>query len=114
MVHMTKKDPIKCADPAVAKLESYWTVQISSTYWVVMESRGGDWNPVEHIPMPHHHATRLELTNLTEFGPRIAGASRVRFTLEITARDIQQDPGQRQWFTTYQARIIDACSVAAP
>ena len=45
------------------QLGSYVDVKVPAKYWVDMTWQDGEWRPAEHIPMPHHHATRLELTN---------------------------------------------------
>lgn len=71
---------------------------------------GGEWRPSAHVPMPRHHATRLELTNVTDF-PALSAhqGERLRFTLEVTSREIHQVPGRSEWRATYRARIIAVC-----
>ena len=85
-------------------------VQVPATYWVEMISDGNEWRPAEHIPMPHHHATRLELVNLADF-PALAArqGERLRFTVEIASREIHQVSGRREWRATYHARIVAVC-----
>jgi len=99
-----------CEEPAVARLESYIDVQVPATYWVEMISDGNGWRPAEHIPMPHHHATRLELANLADF-PALSArkGERLRFTVEIASREIRQVSGRREWRATYHARIVAVC-----
>jgi hypothetical protein len=85
-------------------------VQVPATYWLEMVFNGSEWWPAEHIPMPHHHATRLELTNVTAF-PALAAHQdqRLRFTVEVTSREIQQVSGRREWRARYYARIVAVC-----
>jgi hypothetical protein len=101
-----------CPPPAVAKLASYLDVRVPDVYWIEMVHGDHGWVPSETLRMPYHHATRLELTNLDGF-PQLAGgaAGRVRFVVEITARDIRHDPDRATWFTTYHARILESCVV---
>jgi hypothetical protein len=102
--------PCEESAPAVARLESYLDLQMPATYWVEMISDGNEWRPAEHIPMPHHHATRLELANLADFPALTARqGERLRFTVEIASREIHQVSGRREWRTTYHARIIAVC-----
>jgi hypothetical protein len=102
----------RCAQPAPAlqRLESYWKVRIPATYWLEMVFGEGGWRPAAHIPMPYHHATRLDLTNVTDFPALVAHQSkRLRFTIEVTSREIQKVPDRRLWLTTYRARIVEVC-----
>jgi hypothetical protein len=104
------------APAGAARLASYVGVQVPGTYSVDVTWQDGEWRPADNLPMPHHHATRLELTNAAAFtsldGHR---AERVRLTVEITARDVRKVSGRGQWRTTYHARILDACvRTAAP
>jgi len=96
--------------PAVPRLASYVDLEIPATRWVDMISDGGEWQPEAHIPMPHHHASRLELANLGDF-PDLAAhrGGRIRLTVEITSREVRQVPGRREWRATYHARIVAAC-----
>jgi hypothetical protein len=98
-----------CEESAVARLESYVDLQLPATRRVEMVSDGGDWRPADHIAMPHHHASRLELANVADFPALAARGGRVRFTVEIMSREIHQVPGRREWRATYFARIIDVC-----
>ncbi len=99
-----------CEESALAQLKSYVDVEVPATRWVDMVSDGGDWRPADHIAMPHHHASRLELANVADFPALTAHQSgRVRFTVEITSREIHQVPGRREWRATYFARIIAVC-----
>jgi hypothetical protein len=98
-----------CPEPAVARLESYWNVEIGQRYWLDMIREDGEWRPAASIPMPHHHATRLELVNLDEF-PQLGGATRARLVVVLVSRDIEQArPGQ--WFTTHHARVVEGCAL---
>lgn len=99
-----------CEESAVARLESYVDLEVPATYWVEMVSDGGDWRPADRIAMPHHHASRLELANVADFPALTAHrGGRVRFTVEITSREIHQVPGRGEWRATYFARIIAVC-----
>ena len=101
-----------CGDPpaGVPQLASYVDVKLPATYWVDMTWQDGEWRPAEHIPMPHHHATRLELTNAADFTSLVAHRSkRVRFTVEIASRDIRKVANRNEWRATYRARILGVC-----
>ena len=92
------------------RLASYVDAKVPAKYWVDMTWQDGEWRPADHIPMPHHHATRLELTNVADFASLAAYRSkRVRFTIEIASRDIRKVPDRNEWRATYRARILDAC-----
>jgi hypothetical protein len=94
----------------VPQLASYVDVKVPAKYWVDMTWQDGEWRPAAHIPMPHHHATRFELTNVTEFAALARHRDkRVRFTVEITSRDIRKVPGRDEWRATYHARILALC-----
>ena len=95
----------------VPELNSYWNVKVPGKYWIDMAWNDNEWEPAEPIPMPLHHATRLELTNLSAFPSLVSHRGRrIRFTVEITARDITSSGGARpEWRATYRARAIDTC-----
>jgi hypothetical protein len=102
-----------CGEPAAAarKLDSYVTAEVPGTYWLDMVFADTEWRPAESIAMPHHHATRLELTNLAEHPALAAHQVRtVRFTVELLTRDIRQVAGRNEWRATYQARIVAVCA----
>ena len=102
----------KCADPppGVPQLASYVDVKVPAKYWVDMAWQDGEWRPAAHIPMPHHHATRLELTNVAELAALAAHRDkRVRFTVEIASRDIRKVTDRNEWRATYRANILGAC-----
>jgi hypothetical protein len=101
-----------CAEPpaGVAQLASYVDVKVPAKYWVDMAWQDGEWRPAEHLPMPHHHATRLELTNVTELASLAAHRNkRVRITVRIASREVRKVPGRNEWRATYRARILDTC-----
>jgi hypothetical protein len=93
----------------IRHLESYVNVQIPGSYWVELVFRDGEWSPAAPIPMPHGHATRLELDNLAAFALAGHRGERLRFTLEFTGREIRQVPGRHEWRATFHARVIDVC-----
>jgi len=103
-----------CPGPAVPRLESYLDVRIPDVYWLEMNHGSGGWEPAQHLRMPLHHATRLDLTNLADFPHLAAGVTGpVRLVIEITARDIEHDPARATWFATYHARIVEVCPAGA-
>jgi hypothetical protein len=109
-----KRGPLaKCAGspPAgVTELASYNDVQVPARYWIDVSWRDGEWQATEHLPMPHHHATRLELTNVAVFPALARHRDRhVRLTLDITSRDIRKVPDRNEWRATYAATIVQAC-----
>jgi hypothetical protein len=89
------------------RLASFVDARVPGEYWVDMVYAGGEWQPAEHVPMPYHHATRLELVNEAAF-PELARrrGERVRMTIELLSRDIHPVPGRHAWRTTYTARIV--------
>lgn len=99
-----------CATPSAPQLTSYLDARVPGTCWLDMVHAGPDWQPAEQLPMPFHHATRIELDNLAAY-PQLAAATagRVRFVLEFTTRDLDHDTARNTWFATYHARIVDAC-----
>lgn len=101
----------RCTSPRGEKLASFYSVDVRATYWIDMYNDGAGWQPIEPVPMPAHHATRLELTNTHHFpGLRRGGATaRARFVIQIHSRKIKPATAGRPWFTTYRARILDAC-----
>ncbi|MEZ4359967.1 MAG: hypothetical protein R3B48_07300 [Kofleriaceae bacterium] len=102
--------PCDGATPGVPRLEGYEGVRIPGTYWVDLVFNGVEWSPATYLRMPHHHATRLELTNVLAFPSLLARQTeRVRFVVEITSREIRQVLDRREWRATYYARIVDVC-----
>ena len=103
----------KCAGspPAgVPQLASYNDVQVPGRYWIDVIWQDREWQPAEHLPMPHHHATRLELTNVAAFPALVRRRDgRVRLTIDITSRDIRKVPDRNEWRATYAATIVQAC-----
>ena len=99
------------APPAgVAQLASYVDVAVPARYWVDMTWQDREWRPAGSLPMPYHHATRLELTNVAAF-PSLAKHrdGRVRLTIDITSRDVRKVPNRNEWRATYAASIVRAC-----
>jgi hypothetical protein len=111
MAGPAEPDLPNCAAPdGTPRLESYWDLRLPATYWVDMVFRSDAWQPAEPIPMPHHHATRLELTNLGAF-PSLSlhQANRLRFTVKVMSREIHQVRGRHEWRATYFAEIVGVC-----
>lgn len=101
-----------CGGPpaGTSQLTSFVNLKVPAKYWVEMAWHDREWWPAGHIPMPHHHATRLELTNLADFTSLDAHRTeRVRLTIEITSREIRKVPDRYQWRATYHAKILEAC-----
>jgi len=107
----------KCGQPpaGVPQLASYNDVRVPPRYWIDVSWRDGEWHPADHLPMPHHHATRLELTNEAAF-PALTKHrdARVRLTIDVRSREIHKVPNRNEWRTTYAATIVDACLPPAP
>jgi hypothetical protein len=102
----------KCGAPpaGVSRLASYVGVEVPARYWVDLSWQDGEWRPADHLPMPHHHATRLELTNVAAFSSLAKyRRGRVRFTIDIASRDIRKVSDRNGWRVTYAARIVEAC-----
>ena len=105
---MTDAPVAPCA-PTATKLESYLDARVPGVYWLDMIHTGPDWQPAAQLAMPFHHATRIALDNLADFPHLAAGGPPTRFTLELTARDLDHDPPLNTWFATYHARILATC-----
>ena len=103
----------RCRPPQAEKLASFYEVRMRSTYWIEMYDDGAGWQPIEHLPMPHHHATRIELTNAAAFeGLFRRGPRRARFVLEMRARELAA-AAAGPWRMTYRALILEACPLRA-
>ncbi len=100
----------RCRNPPGEKLVSFNSVELRRLYWIDMYDDGAGWQPIDHLPAPYHHATRLELTNAADFAHRFRrGTRRARFLLEIRGREIRPASAGRPWLTTYRAYILEAC-----
>jgi hypothetical protein len=100
----------RCRNPPAEKLASFNSVAMRGRYWIDMYDDGAGWQPIEHVPMPYHHATRLELTNAAAFERRFGrGTRRARFVIEIRSREIKPATAGRPWMTTYHAHVLEAC-----
>jgi hypothetical protein len=98
----------------VPRLASYNDVQVPGRYWVDVTWQDGEWRPADPLPMPHHHATRLELTNLAAFPALVRHRdARVRVTIDVTSRDVRKVPDRNEWRATYAATIVEACVAPA-
>ncbi len=98
---------------SLAQLDSWSTAKVPGVYWLDVQRASHGWEPAERIPMPQHHATRLELTNVAEM-PLLGGptGARARIVVELTDRDIQHDAQRSTWFATYRARVVEVCAPA--
>jgi hypothetical protein len=100
----------RCRNPPGKKLTSLSSVELPGTYWIDMYNDGADWQPVDHLPMPYHHAARLELTNAADFSDRFGrGTRRARFFLEVRSRRIRPATAGRPYLATYRAHVLDLC-----
>lgn len=99
-----------CAGDSTPPLVDYAAARLPGIYRVDMVADGGDWRPAAPIRMPMHHATRLALDDLARH-PALAEhrGERVRFTLELTSREIDRVPDRHEWHATYHARIVATC-----
>jgi hypothetical protein len=80
-------------------------------FWVAMRHEGKvGWQPVAHIDMPLHHASRLDWQGLDGFGDLEAHRHRgLRFTFSAIGSDIQKVPQRQQWRAKYKARVEAIC-----
>lgn len=104
--------PPPCGPTAAPALD-YRHLEIGAAYHVVVVQSGDEWLPADSVPMPMHHATRIEWQNpgvITALGPAASG--RLRFTFTVDARDIRQVPDRRAWRVTVRATITDICAPA--
>jgi hypothetical protein len=67
------------------------------------------WTPVVPLPVPMHHAVRLEFQNLDDFGPLRFGVWKTaRLTFRVLRIDVNPIDPPRRWNTTYVAEILRA------
>lgn len=102
-----------CPTPPPPPLD-YNDIANGRTYTVDVAESSGEWRPADHIPMPMHHATRIEWTNpaaLSDLGPAATG--RLRLAVRIESRDIQQLSGRREWRVIVRAHIAAVCAAPA-
>lgn len=100
----------RCRNPPGEKLASLSNVELPGTYWIDMYDDGAGWQPVDPLPMPHHHAARLELTNAADFSDRFGrGTRRARFFIEVRSRRIRSATAGRPYLATYRAHVLDLC-----
>lgn len=102
--------PACAGEPAVARVD-FNHVADGGRYFVDVVLQGQEWMPAEAVPMPFHHATRIEWVNgeaIAALGA--AAALRLRFTFVIEGREIRQVPDQREWRVTVRARIVEICA----
>jgi hypothetical protein len=100
------------AAPDAAPLD-HNSVEIGGRYFVDVALENGEWVPASHVPMPMHHATRVEWQNpekLAELGAAASG--RLRFTFTAESRDISQVPGRHAWRVVLHAKITAICRPA--
>lgn len=65
------------------------------------------WQPVETLPMPRHHAARIELANLDDFGHLRFGIwKEARITFRLLKSEVQPIDPPRRWNTIYTAEIL--------
>lgn len=75
-------------------------------YTLDVYPRDGGWWWNGHLPMPYHHATRIEWTNVSDFPSLTGSTTPHRFTFVMDKRDIVKVPKRREWRATYYARIL--------
>jgi hypothetical protein len=104
--------PCAPADPAWAPLADFGLAAKGGRYHLEVTHGGpnGGWQPVATPRMPHHHASRLVWTNLTEH-PVLGdlGSGRLRFDFELRSVHIEPVPGHREWRAEYRARLEAIC-----
>lgn len=98
---------------SLAQLDSWITAKVPGVYWLDVQHERHGWVPAERIPMPPHHATRLELTNVDEM-PLLGGptGAKARIVVELTDRDVEHDEKRGIWFDLYHARVVEVCAPA--
>jgi hypothetical protein len=85
-------------------------VAAGERYWVRMAHSDGEWTPRPGIRPLLHHASRLELDNLDDFGELERWRPHeLVFVIEITSIDSRQVPGLHPWRSTYHARLLAVC-----
>lgn len=83
-------------------------LEYDAPYHLVVTREEGEWVAAERLPMPRHHASRIDWRNLADF-PALADATgRLRFTLKIEERAIQR-VAERRWDARYTAVIVAVC-----
>lgn len=101
--------PAEPADPsAQTPALSLIDLEYDAPYHLLVARESGEWVAAERLPMPRHHASRIDWRNLADF-PALADATgRLRFTLKIEERAIQR-VAERRWDARYTAVIVAVC-----
>ncbi|MBI2684747.1 MAG: DUF3630 family protein [Acidobacteria bacterium] len=104
-----------CGEPPakIPQLTAAHGFRTPGRYWLEMTFASGAWMPSPPLAVLPHHAARVELANIREF-PSLAmhQNDRVRFTVQVLARDVRQAGENGQWRDTLLARIHDVCVAA--
>jgi len=105
-----------CADPHSATLphlQSVVAIKPHDVFWVKVLATAQEWTLAEPVALPYHHALRLEFSNQSEFPAFPEKPEQtLRVSFEVTAQDIRQVPGRRQWRNTISARLLEVCPYA--
>ena len=68
---------------------------------------GAGWEPLRALPLPLHHAGRIEFVNLDDFGALRFGLwKQARVTFRVVKAEVTAAPGGAAWRTVYSAEIL--------
>lgn len=68
---------------------------------------GAGWEPTRALPLPYHHAGRIDFANLDDFGNlRFAVWKEARVTFRIVKTAVTASPGGAAWRTVHTAEIL--------
>lgn len=68
---------------------------------------GAGWEPLRALPLPLHHAGRIDFVNLDDFGALRFGLWRqARVTFRVVKAEVTAAPGGAAWRTVYSAEIL--------
>jgi hypothetical protein len=100
-----------CGPSDVAVLTSYLDAQPGQVYRIDMHRpipHVPSWQPVDHVAMPMHHASRILFDNLAAYPTVDSHTGPVRFTIRLGQRELEQAE-KYLWLATYHAVITDVC-----
>lgn len=108
----------RCAapDPAATRLTELSPLSGPSRpfHVEVVFAEPGGWRPDPFPAMPLHHASRIEWTNLDDFGDLDPHrAERLRLTFRFLSTELRAPSDERAWRATYRAFVDSACSLDA-
>lgn len=99
------KIPADWKRPLPEALRSFNEVDVHRAYRMEVVRGEAGWAPLHTLPMPLHHATRIEWTNLGAFEKELAGHDHATFVFRMEREETEPVRLRRQWRRTWYATI---------